>query len=142
MSEQAFWVKLRDKLQPYGKFTRVENSCEKGTPDVNYVLLGGRAGWFELKYEPTMPGKGEEFTLSTLTKEQLLWQEDYWGKGGVVYTIARVGGHIVTLTPPALRKVYEKQAGGWLAPPGIDIQELNPFPLSWLLHMLRFRPVT
>ncbi len=41
------WRIFREYLGPFGHLVRIENSVEKGTPDVNYCLRGGE-GWVEL----------------------------------------------------------------------------------------------
>ena len=49
MSEAALWDMIRKPLRPLDP-QRVENSCGKGTPDVNYV-----GGWLELKQQDNWP---------------------------------------------------------------------------------------
>jgi len=48
--ESGFWAEIKRALgkRPFHDLVRIENSCEEGTPDVNYCI-GGADGWIELK---------------------------------------------------------------------------------------------
>lgn len=87
----------------------MENSLSSGVPDVCYLLhrlprLPPVCGWLELKYEPAFQKTG--LRLRQLTKDQVLWQEDWASQGGFVFTLARVGKEFFLLKPDALRRVF------------------------------------
>lgn len=126
MAERELWNDLKDKLSAYGKLKRVENSCDKGTPDVSYLIrryarVDPTAGWLELKWEPGWPAKGP-LKIHSLTKDQVLWQEDWFAGGGKVFTLIRIGKEHLLVDPPLLRRVYERD---------IDAHTLRGLATGW-----------
>ena len=97
MSEDALWDAVRGALSPFGRFVRVENRCDEGTPDVAYVLRGRgqvrRAeGWLELKHEPAWPvGRATPVAVRSLTRAQVNWHTTWALAGGRIGTLLQVG---------------------------------------------------
>jgi len=80
------WRTLRPKmlsLDPH----RIENSTEKGTPDVNYSH-----GWIELKYCKEWPKRAATpLRIRHFTKEQRVWLERREIAGGITWVLLKVG---------------------------------------------------
>lgn len=109
MNEDALWKTVQEKVGPYGRLLRVENALGSGTPDVNYLLrrypkTPPVCGWLELKYEPAFQKDG--LRLKQLTKDQVLWHEDWASHGGRVFTLARVGKDHFLFDHDALRHIF------------------------------------
>lgn len=99
MSESLFWRNyVKRYLSSFGVLKRIENLIEIGMPDVVYCLrstLGDGpavSGWIELKYAHEWPKReSTEFRFPHLTKEQVLWLEEWSRIGGKACVMARVG---------------------------------------------------
>lgn len=76
--EGQFWVWFKGKI-PNGHLQRVENSIERGTPDVNACVDGSHV-WIELKVE--------EGGMIKIRKEQGVWAFRRKRAGGRVVCIA------------------------------------------------------
>lgn len=76
--EQSFWRTAREKLTPYGHFTRIENDGGAGQPDVHFAVEG-RTGWLELKVWP-----------NGLLPSQRIWAGEYIRCGGWVRVLVSV----------------------------------------------------
>lgn len=112
MSEANLWTRTRNKLGPFGKLVRVENSCELGTPDVAYCL--GRtskpvSGWLELKHVPEWPKKEHtSLVIKELTIDQVTWHEEWKKAGGLVFTLIQVDDDIMLVNTKTLRRIFER----------------------------------
>lgn len=111
--ENDLWASLKQNLEPYGRLKRIENSCDKGTPDISYLLrryakVDPIAGWLEMKWAPGWPYDGSPLRVKSLTKDQVLWQEDWAAGGGRVFTLIRVHRDHLLVKPCLLRRVYER----------------------------------
>lgn len=81
------WVRVRKALRNLDPI-RIENSCEKGTPDVN--LAGGQ--WIELKWQRKPPKRGGILKLDhDMLKEQRVWAIRRDHAGGKVFLLLKVG---------------------------------------------------
>lgn len=142
MSESDFWSTTRYALAPFGKFERVENLLGSGMPDVCYLIrrkpaLPAVCGWLEMKYEPEWPARpATPARLTTLTREQVLWQAMWTEAGGRAYTLARIGPSYVLLDPPVLRQVFR----GELSRAGLEeaacVVSEGAFPTSRIIKCL------
>jgi hypothetical protein len=75
MAETAVWAALRKHLRPKGHIIRIENSTERGTPDVNYCL-DGVEGWIELKEIDAWPVRANTCVrLDHYTNYQRIWHQ-------------------------------------------------------------------
>jgi len=84
--EQSMWRSLRPRMLPLDPH-RIENSTEKGTPDVNYAH-----GWIELKYCKTWPKRAATpLRIVHFTKEQRAWLERREIAGGLSWVLLKVG---------------------------------------------------
>lgn len=80
------WGRLRKALREFDP-VRIENRCEKGTPDVN--LAGGE--WVELKWCRKAPKRGGILKLDhEMTREQRTWAIRRIHAGGKVWLILKV----------------------------------------------------
>lgn len=94
MSESALWDMIRKPLRPLDP-QRVENSCGKGTPDVNYV-----GGWLELKQQDNWPKRPTTKVRldHDLTKEQRIWINRREKKGGTVFVLVQIARDYLLLS--------------------------------------------
>lgn len=84
MSEQSMWKPVRKAIQPLDPI-RIENKCEIGTPDVNYV-----EGWIELKIAVPPKRKDTILTIKHYTTEQRTWAIRRAHAGGRVWLFLKV----------------------------------------------------
>lgn len=111
-TDGGLWTYLQPRLKPFGRWNRIENMIDKGTPDLSYTLATGGhkvfTGWLELKYEPRPPvHQTTPFRLESLTLEQVIWQEDEVKAYGRCHTLARVGPWFLLMDVVLLRKVFK-----------------------------------
>jgi hypothetical protein len=114
-SEDGLWKTMRDKVGVFLCLHRVENSCEKGTPDVAWAgkipsSASRCSGWLELKHgewpaKPTTP-----LNIPKLYLEQVQWQEEWHEAGGKVATLIQVDRDYLFVSPMVLRLIYERRA--------------------------------
>jgi hypothetical protein len=119
MSEAALWRVLKDELAIFGSLRRIENSADKGTPDVAYCLRvpswpRPTSGWCELKHMDAWPAREiTPLTLPELTLDQVLWHESWARAGGAVCLILRVGkgsrAEFLRLDPALVKSAYERR---------------------------------
>lgn len=86
------WRSLRRWLkdETRAKYTRIENRCERGTPDLHYCV-NGKAGWIEMKEIPDWPRKPlGMLPMSHFTLEQRLWLRTYEQSGGTCWVLLHV----------------------------------------------------
>lgn len=112
MSERDLWDTAKNGLSPFGLLLRVENSCEKGTFDVCYLLrrypkVAPVSGWLELKYVPKLPAKGTTVRIDHLTKDQVLFGEAWRNAGGRAWMLLQIENHYLLLTVSSMRAIYE-----------------------------------
>ena len=107
MSERATWRLVRDRLAPFGRRTRIENRCDKGTPDTVYTLRG-TSGWIEFKKLDGWPARPETpVRIEHLTLEQVTFLEDEVRAGGRAWLLVQVEEEYLLLGPAAARAIYE-----------------------------------
>lgn len=117
MIDGGLWRTLQPKLMVFGKVDRVENRTMKGMADVVYHLATpwnpiGTTGWLELKHLDDWPARdATPIRVGSLSKEQVLWQEDWEKAGGRVRTVLRVGkgasASLLFMRPAAVRELFE-----------------------------------
>ncbi len=78
--ESKLWHALKDKIPTQAHVQRIENTIERGTPDLNIFYMG-KDYWIELKIE--------ENSKLYLRKEQAVWAARRHMSGGTSYVIAR-----------------------------------------------------
>jgi hypothetical protein len=116
-SDGPLWDYMRKKLGPYGRFTRIENSCGIGTPDIAYTirvprdpLSRGVSGWIELKYLPLLPMRQDTpVHVPSLQLAQVQWLEDEAKAGGRAWVLLQAGKIYVLLNPAVTRDLYERR---------------------------------
>ncbi len=84
MSEQLMRQKVVRALKPLHALS-VENPCQPGTPDVNYV-----GGWIELKQVKGW-ARGHLPAIPHYTKQQRIWLRRRWEAGGVALFVLQIG---------------------------------------------------
>lgn len=84
------WRCIRPKLKGLDP-VRIENRCESGTPDVNYV-----EGWIELKIG-CAPKRGGIFTIEHYSPEQRVWAIRRALAGGRVWMFVKVSNEWILL---------------------------------------------
>jgi len=86
MSEQALARRVMKILRPLDA-QRIENSCGRGVPDVNYI-----GGWLELKQQNKWPKRPTTKVRldHDLTKEQRIWIRRREKKGGTVFVLLQI----------------------------------------------------
>lgn len=107
-SEAALRAVVKNSLGLLGKIERVENRCNKGTPDDFYALRwrGQRlAGWLELKQLDAWPAREDTPVRLKIRKEQLIWAED-WVPLCPVHLLAQVGREYFLFHPGRMRRVH------------------------------------
>lgn len=80
ISESSFWNRVRRHLTGFVK--RIENTVERGTPDV-YIVENGRQFWIELKVD-----KGSGVLVRN---EQYIWLRQLTAEGIDCYVVAWIG---------------------------------------------------
>ncbi len=111
-SERGLWSTMQSHVYPFGLFKRIENSTDLGTPDVCYQLRIPKApvcGWLELKEEVWPARNSTPLRINSLTREQVIWQEEWERAGGIVATLAQVGRDYIFMKPTVLRLVFKRQ---------------------------------
>lgn len=114
MSEGDLWRLMRSRLAPFGRLTRIENRCDKGTPDVAYTLCYGkvgeaptRSGWIENKFLPRWPAReSTPVRIDKLTLDQVTWLEDEARANGRAWCMLQVEDDYFLLDPRAVRRLY------------------------------------
>lgn len=89
-SEESMWGRVRRALSGLDP-VRVENRCETGTPDVNYV-----EGWIELKIGEAPKRKGI-FKIDHYTSQQRTWAVRRAHSGGRVFLFLKVSNEWILL---------------------------------------------
>jgi hypothetical protein len=91
-SEASLWQRVRQACSFYHcDLTRIENTVEKGTPDVNGCYAGVDF-WVELKYRERFPVRDTTpVTLSRYTNEQRAWLRNRGMCGGKAWLLVQVG---------------------------------------------------
>ena len=99
--------KMLDRNIPC-QYTRVENSCETGTPDCNIAWDGGYSVWVELKYLAAFPKRERtNVKLKCFTLDQLTWLITRWVvKVGGSWLFIQVGTEYYLFDAPAAGKVF------------------------------------
>ncbi len=91
--ESSLWQTFKKHHGPGGHWVRIENECEKGTPDVNGRVAGGVDWWVELKYSPAWPKRAATpVRVKHFTFEQRSWlvlRGKNGGMCGVLWQIER-----------------------------------------------------
>jgi hypothetical protein len=95
--ESGTWTRFRDGLRGRGRFRRMENALERGTPDCSFVVpLPGTVaaeGWVEFKQG--QPPKRETTAVFKsqhgLSPEQIDWIAEHVALGGRAWIFAQVG---------------------------------------------------
>ena len=121
------WRTMRRMVAPYGRFKRIENRCEIGTPDVNYTLLHpfGLQGWVELKLFPKNGNPPPHLTL-----DQIIWGENEVRVGGRWHLFGRCDKHWRLYDTAGARRLFERKA------PDPIFNISGRFPLTELLQVL------
>ena len=97
MSEAALRTMLRTRLSPYGIIKRIENRCDKGTPDILYCLRDV-TGLIELKYLSAWPKrKNTSIRIASFTKDQAIWLTQWKASGGKSWLLLQIGRVYVLL---------------------------------------------
>lgn len=84
MSESTMWNTVRSAFEGLDP-VRVENRCDPGTPDVNFV-----EGWIELKWLPEAPVRGGIVHLDHFTPQQRAWIIRRAIRGGKVFVLLQL----------------------------------------------------
>lgn len=96
-SEQALWVRIRDKIAQFGHFSRVESICTTGYPDVDYCL-DNFCGKIELKFCKTWPKRANTKVFKeghNLRAEQSKWMKLRLKAGAKnLFILAQVAGDL------------------------------------------------
>ena len=83
--ESRFWQQVKPLLAGLDP-VRIENICEQGTPDVNYI-----EGWIELKVMPDWPKRpSTPLRIDHYTTHQRAWAKQRHSLGGVVWFLLKV----------------------------------------------------
>lgn len=119
------WQQLRPLMKVAGMDPhRVENLCEKGTPDVNYTR-----GWLELKYVTRWPRRGGPLRVDHFTPEQRVWLQLRALSGGTALLMLKVGeewllfnGVIAAkyLGESTREQLYKLTIARWTSKPGAE----------------------
>jgi hypothetical protein len=141
MIESNLWNALRPRLAPFGDLRRIENSVEKGTPDVLYCLRRnplscGISGLVELKTLDSLPERGGPVRVPKLTDEQVTWAEDWHVAGGRAGLLLRAGNAYVALPPPQMRPLYDGLLTVQALRLGAAVFAVGPMPVAALLKWL------
>lgn len=113
MTENDWWDSLQPKLRPFGRFVRVENPADPGTPDVYWSLplpvVRNTSGWMELKYLDAPPVRDDTpIIVPTLTLDQVTWAEAEETVGGRSYLLLRMGKGMWMFGPTGIRILYDR----------------------------------
>lgn len=117
MSEQSMWNRVRTALRGLDP-VRIENTCELGTPDVNYV-----EGFVELKQVKRYPKRGGVIRVKHYTEDQKTWAIRRHHAGGRVFLFLKISnewllfkGHIAAekLNKSTIEELREAACGRWL----------------------------
>lgn len=135
MSERSLWRLTIDRIGPYGRFERVENRVNKGTPDVNYTMRGV-SGWLELKFTSIPSRDTTPIIVSSLTLEQVQWHEAWAKAGGRTWTLLQAGRGYCLLTPYNLRRLYEGHYDKHSLPKAARVYSYGKFPAVEIIKCL------
>lgn len=91
ISEQSMWSRVRKALKGLDPI-RIENRCEKGTPDVNI----SSGAWIELKIA-TAPKKEGVLWIEHYTQHQRVWAIRRNSAGGKVFLLLKISNLWVLL---------------------------------------------
>lgn len=142
MSEASLWALVRNKLSPYGRLLRIEDSLSRGTPDVAYALRRQNIvieGWIELKHLNHWPaGEQTPIIAPSLTIEQVIWQEEHFRYGGRSCMILQIGASYLCLKPTAIRVLYERSFTCESIRQTATICSEQKFPTVKMLEVLTF----
>jgi hypothetical protein len=114
MSEANLWTTMRGAMSPYGKLKRIENSIDKGTPDVTYLFrrypkVPPVMGWVELKYLDGWPDSDRtKVVVKKLTKDQVDFIADWDAAGGRAYVLIQVGRDYALLDAGTTGALYRR----------------------------------
>ncbi len=92
-SEAALRATVKKHLGIFGVLHRVENRCDKGTPDTAYALKWGErtmSGWLELK-EIDLPKRLETPVNLKLRPGQPEFADDWTKFGGACFLLVQIG---------------------------------------------------
>ncbi len=114
--ESNLWRTVNAALGPFGKLRRIENSLEEGGADVAYVLTRPKpgslpaSGWIELKAVDDYPARAKTpLRIEHLTKEQVLFAEDWAAAGGRAWLLLRIPPWHLLFDPAGIRGLYERK---------------------------------
>jgi hypothetical protein len=91
--ESGFWAEIKRAIGGRNghDLRRIENSCETGTPDVEYCI-DGQCGWIELKHIPTLPARDTTILrVDHFTGAQRAWALVRATCGGRTWVLLRAG---------------------------------------------------
>lgn len=138
-SEDGLWKTMRDKVSPFLCLHRVENSCERGTPDVAWagkipIIINRCNGWLELKHGEWPARRSTPLHLPKLYLEQVQWQEGWHNAGGKVATLIQVDRDYLFVSPMVLRLIFERR----LCRPELESYAIGTkvFPTTQLIKSL------
>lgn len=119
-SEAGLWAALQKHAGPLLHLRRVENRCDKGTPDVAWcgrlpdgrrhgvTVYRTRSGWLELK-EGSWPARpSTPLHLPKLYQEQPLWALAWERAGGHAAALLQLDRDYLLVPPAELRAIYHR----------------------------------
>lgn len=138
-TESALWHVVRRNLAPYGRLQRIESHLTAtGIPDVAYCLLGS-AGWLELKHVSAWPKRPTTpLYIKHLKLEQVLFLED-WTRHpsrGHAYALLQVDYDYLLLTPPLVRRLFDRVATRADLTQGAIVHAAGAFPTLAMVKIL------
>lgn len=109
--ESSLWKRFKEALPPEAHSVRVENSVERGTPDVNVAIPYAKHGentdgnrgvcafcaWVELKVQAPPKRASTRFKIGHFTMEQRQWLNARWLAGQDAYMLLQVNTHYLWL---------------------------------------------
>lgn len=115
MAEKSLWTSLRKNMR--GHWVRIENSCAKGTPDVNgcFTHNGQRVEvWIELKALEDWPVRATTcIRLPHYTQEQRDWLLARAQAGGRAFLFVRVAREYFLFTAARAQVVEQLTRAQW-----------------------------
>lgn len=107
MTEATFWRNtVRPALGLFGPIHRIENICEKGTPDT-VCCLQGVVSFIELKHSYSWPSRpGTPYRPVELKLEQVQWLESWGAAGGRCCIVAQVDRDYMLFPHDVVRMLY------------------------------------
>lgn len=140
-SENNLWHDIvRPRLVPFGELVRIENRFGLGIPDVCYCLSFRKhppaTGWIELKHRTAWPRRDSDIVrIEHVTKEQVLWHDNWSKAGGRVFTLLRVAREFMLLSPSAYHGLYDGMTGPQIVG-SATVYGDGEFPLARMLEAL------